>query len=57
MMFDAFRKSLNKTRKKKCQTSSTQAQKWSRAFGWMSPQVKELRKFSFGKGSFSLLTK
>ena len=38
-------------------TSSTHAQKWSKAFGWISPQVMKFRKFSLGRGSGSRLTK
>ena len=38
-------------------TSSTHAQKWSKAFGWMSPHVNSLRKFSLGSGFISLLMK
>ena len=38
-------------------TSSTQAQKWSKALGWISPQVISFKKLSFGRGFISLLMK
>jgi hypothetical protein len=38
-------------------TSSTHAQKWSSALGWMSPHVRMAKKSSFGSDIFSRLTK
>ena len=38
-------------------TSSTHAQKWSSALGWMSPHVITFKKFSLGKGFISRLIK